>query len=222
MSAARPAEQLLQLAHWRRLTAELYADVRRTSTADPAAAWKRFREGRDAMFSSHPQSPLDSGQKALFRGLDFYPYDPRCRLHARVVPLEPGGEPPVSFVEQLAEGTSSRRPFAAVVVDDPDGGGRSGRLTLFWMEGYGGGLFLPFRDATNGRTTYGGGRYLYDTIKGADLGAGADDIVLDFNFAYNPSCAYSPRWVCPLPPARSSLSFPVEAGERSFTDARPG
>jgi len=214
---AQPAQRLLQLAHWRRLTAELYAEVRRASASDPLAAWRRFREGRDSLFSVHPQSPLDSGQKARFRGLDFHPYDPRYRLRARVEPPEPGAEPPGAFVEQLAEGASSYRPFASVVVEDPKSGARE-RLTLFWMEGYGGGLFLPFRDATNGRTTYGGGRYLYDTIKGADLGAGEDQIVLDFNFAYNPSCAYNPRWVCPLPPAQSSLSFPVEAGERLYIE----
>jgi len=217
VSAAQSAE-LLQLAHWRRLTAELYAEVRRASTIDPASAWKRFREARDAMFSSHPQSPLDPGQKARFRSLDFYPYAPRFRFHGRVVPLESSAELPGSFVEKLAEGTSSYRPFAAVDVDGSTGGRRNARLTLFWMEGYGGGLFLPFRDATNGRATYGGGRYLYDTIKGADLGAAAGEIVLDFNFAYNPSCAYSPRWVCPLPPAQNSLPFPVEAGERLFID----
>ena len=97
-----------------------------------------------------------------------------------------------------------------------------GTLTLFWMEGYGGGLFLPFRDLTNGHETYGGGRYLYDTIKGADLGAGNGEIVLDFNFAYNPSCAYSPRWVCPLSPPQNTLAVRLEAGERAFADGELG
>jgi len=207
---------LLELAQWRRLTAELYAEVRQASNSDPAAAWRRFREGRDSMLSSHPQSPLDAGQKKSFQGLSFYSYDPRYRFRVRVAPLGTGEGAPRTFVEKLEEGMSSYRPFAAVAVDDPAGGPRGGRLTLYWMEGYGGGLFLPFRDSTNGRGTYGGGRYLYDTIKGADLGAGADDIVLDFNFAYNPSCAYRARWVCPLAPAGNTLPFPVEAGERSF------
>ncbi|MDX1605233.1 MAG: DUF1684 domain-containing protein [Candidatus Competibacterales bacterium] len=75
-------------------------------------------------------------------------------------------------------------------------------------------LFLPFLDATSGQGSYGGGRYLYDSIKGADLGAGADTLVLDFNYAYNPSCAYDPRWVCPLAPPENRLPFAVEAGER--------
>ena len=85
------------------------------------------------------------------------------------------------------------------------------------MEGYGGGLFLPFLDETNTNETYGGGRYLYDTIKGADLGTNGSTLVLDFNFAYNPSCAYDDRWTCPLAPRENRLSFPVQAGEKSFT-----
>jgi uncharacterized protein (DUF1684 family) len=89
-------------------------------------------------------------------------------------------------------------------------------LTLFWIQGYGGGLFLPFKDSTNGSETYGGGRYLYDTIKGADLGASPDAVLLDFNFAYNPSCAYSPQWTCPLAPAENTLRVRIEAGERAF------
>ena len=90
------------------------------------------------------------------------------------------------------------------------------RLNLYWIEGYGGGLFLPFADATNDRETYGGGRYLYDTIKGADLGLTATEILLDFNYAYNPSCAYDARWVCPLPLAENRLPLAVRAGERVF------
>lgn len=89
-------------------------------------------------------------------------------------------------------------------------------LSLYWIEGYGGGLFLPFRDHTSGAETFGGGRYLYDTIKGADLGSGERSIVLDFNYAYNPSCAYDERWVCPLAPPENALPFAVRAGERRF------
>jgi uncharacterized protein (DUF1684 family) len=87
-------------------------------------------------------------------------------------------------------------------------------LELFWITGYGGGLFLSFRDGTSGRTTYGACRYLLDTIKGADLGRAADGrLVLDFNFSYNPSCAYDPRWVCPLAPPGNRLDVEITAGE---------
>jgi uncharacterized protein (DUF1684 family) len=76
-------------------------------------------------------------------------------------------------------------------------------------------LFLPFRDATNGTSTYGGGRYLLDTAKGADLGSVGDALVVDFNYAYHPSCFHSARWTCPLAPPRNTLAVAVEAGERS-------
>jgi uncharacterized protein (DUF1684 family) len=87
-------------------------------------------------------------------------------------------------------------------------------LALYWFEGYGGGLWLPFSDASCGTETYGGGRYLSDTIKGADLGISGSEILLDFNFAYNPSCAYDDRWSCPLSPSENRLPFAVNAGER--------
>jgi hypothetical protein len=104
-------------------------------------------------------------------------------------------------------------------------GGKRRRLALHWIEGYGGGLFLPFKDLTNIRPpagqgeTYGGGRYLLDTIKGADLGSSADRLVLDFNYAYNPSCAYHPRWACPLAPEENTLPFAVTAGEKRYVAA---
>ena len=87
-------------------------------------------------------------------------------------------------------------------------------LALYWLDGYGGGVFLPFADATRGDATYGGGRYLLDTVKGADLGEADGRLVLDFNFAYNPSCSYDPRWVCPLSPPENRLDVAVRAGER--------
>jgi len=88
-------------------------------------------------------------------------------------------------------------------------------LPVYWLEGYGGGLFLPFADRTSGKTTYGAGRYLLDTVKGADLGTADGRLVLDFNFAYNPSCVYDPAWTCPLAPAANRLGVDVRAGERA-------
>ena len=87
-------------------------------------------------------------------------------------------------------------------------------LELYWLEGYGGGVFLSFTDATSGDSTYGAGRYLLDTVKGADLGMDGGRLVLDFNFAYNPSCASNPRWACPLAPPTNRLPVAVRAGER--------
>lgn len=93
----------------------------------------------------------------------------------------------------------------------------AGRLDVWRLTSYGGGLFIPMRDALAGRPggTYGGGRYVIDTVKGADLGSDVDGgtIVLDLNFAYNPSCAYDPAWACPLAPPGNVLDAPVPVGE---------
>ena len=95
--------------------------------------------------------------------------------------------------------------------------GEAQALSLFWIKGYGGGLFLPFRDASReSGETYGGSRYLLDTIKGADLGMVDGELLLDFNYAYNPSCAYHPRWDCPLAPQENWLAIAVRAGEKVF------
>ncbi|MFC6345131.1 DUF1684 domain-containing protein, partial [Nocardioides hankookensis] len=91
-----------------------------------------------------------------------------------------------------------------------------GTLDLWRLTSYGGGLFLPLRDGSSGRPggSYGGGRYLLDTIKGADLGGTPDRLVVDLNFAYAPSCAYDPAWACPLAPAGNRVDDEVPVGER--------
>ncbi len=143
-------------------------------------------------------------------GLCYYAYDVRLRVQGKVV-HEIEQE---SFAMELpVEGAFRFRRFARVRFELY---GQKLSLALYWVEGYGGGLFLPFRDRSNGRTTYGGGRYLYDGIKGADLGAARETILLDFNFAYNPSCAYNDRWVCPLAPPENWLDVEVPAGEKAF------
>lgn len=200
----------LHLTEWRREVAEIYASVRREAATKPHHAWERFRTRRDRLFRDHPQSPLPSTQRAHFQGLSFYAYDSAWRVPAVVVPTE-RGEP--TEVDLPDEGHLRYSPVAELRFT-ADGEARV--LTLYWIEGYGGGLFLPFGDTTSGRTTYGGGRYLYDTIKGADLNTTTDQFILDFNFAYNPSCAYDDRWACPLAPPENRLPFAVEAGERSF------
>jgi uncharacterized protein (DUF1684 family) len=89
------------------------------------------------------------------------------------------------------------------------------RLPVLRLLDYVGGIFLPFGDATSGDATYAAGRYLLDTAKGADLGATADGrLVLDFNFAFQPSCAFDPRCACPLASPESRLAVAIEAGER--------
>ena len=194
----------LQLAHYRRTVAEHYATVR--ANPDSADAARECRAARDHLFKTHPLSALEPDQREAFTGLPYAPYDPAWRF---VVPVETEDIEPEVFSAELPEGLFRYQRCGQVRF------GAGGVLSLFWILGYGGGLFLPFGDTTNGQTTYGGGRYLYDTIKGADLGAGPESIVLDFNFAYHPSCYYSPRWTCPLTPSENRLPFAVPVGELS-------
>ena len=197
---------MLDLLDYRRRVFELYQSVR--TADDPAAAWALWRTTRDDLFRDHPQSALDAAQKAAFTGLPYYDYDPAFRV---VAPINRDVEPLTHAGDIGEDGNIAYHRFGRVSFDLPTG---SGELSLFWITGYGGGVFLPFRDATNRHTTYGAGRYLYDTIKGADLGTTTSEIILDFNFAYHPSCAYNPRWVCPLAPQENWLDLPVPVGEQ--------
>lgn len=197
---------LQALWDWRRRVTELYASVR--AERDPQRAWHAWRFERDTMFRDHPQSPVEPGRG--FTGLDLFPYDRALVFHVKLSPIEGAA---VVTVEAGLDGAIRLQPFAC---SQGLQGRLGGELTLYWVLGYGGGVFLPFADATSGRETYGAGRYLLDTIKGADLGNTADGLtVLDFNFAYNPSCAYSPRYVCPLTPPTNRLPRAVMAGERT-------
>ena len=162
---------------------------------------------RDDLFRTHPQSALPQERRAAFAGLEYFPYDTALRVLADVEPAE---AEPRGIAGSAGSVTTFRR-FGRVRFE-LDGSPQA--LELYWLEGYGGGVFLPFGDDTSGTETYGGGRYLLDTVKGSDLGAAADGrLVLDFNFAYNPSCSYDPRWACPLTPTANRLALALHAGE---------
>ena len=195
------------LAHWRRTVAELYAEVRRPAS-DPRAQCEAFRSARDTLFRTHPESPIAEHLRSSWPGVRWFPYDPAARVDALI---EPAAERAPFEIPLAADGLLR---CTRVGVAHYMYAGRRASLAVYWLEGYGGGLWLPFADATTGAVTYGGGRYLYDTIKGADLSVNESSIVLDFNYAYHPSCAYDVRWSCPLAPAENRLEFAVEAGER--------
>jgi len=197
------SEEYLTLLDWRRRVADMYSAVRAKLPTDAQAAHALWRSTRDELFRSHPQSPLLPSERATFRGLPFFDYDPRLAKRGKVRALPE---------ERYDVGTSDGGviPFVRFGAVDLD----VGSLEVFWLDAYSGGVFLPFRDATAGKTTYGGGRYLLDTAKSADLGAIGDELVLDFNFAYHPSCRYDPKWVCPLAPLGNRLQVAIEAGER--------
>jgi uncharacterized protein (DUF1684 family) len=198
----------LRLAQWRRTVAEHYAALRTATQSDPAAAAAKFRRARDRLFREHQDSPIPVERRQDWGGTRWFDYDPAWRFVAAVEPDPAHAE----FEFDLASDGRLRCARIGRAQFTKDGAAMS--LALYWLEGYGGGVWLPFLDATSGGETYGGGRYLYDTIKGADLGIAGAEILLDFNFAYNPSCAYDERWSCPLSPPENRLPFAVPAGER--------
>jgi hypothetical protein len=195
----------LDLLDWKRHVFALYAGVR--AAADPAFAWRGWRAARDELFRTHPQSPLPAEARDGFAGLPYFEHDPALRVLADVEPAE---EARILIAGSGEEPTPFRRFGSAVFELD----GEQRRLSLYWLEAYGGGVFLPFGDTTSGSETYGAGRYLLDTVKGADLGEDHGRLVLDFNFAYNPSCVHDPRWACPLAPPENRLAVAIRAGEQ--------
>ena len=193
----------LTLLDWKRRIFELYAEIR--GDRDPERAWQRWRDTRDELFRSHPQSPIPAGTS--FEHLPYFDNDPSLRVLGTVDAaareqrnIATSGEEPYSF-------TRFARVRFALAGDEQS-------LDLYWLDGYGGGVYLCFADGTSGSESYGAGRYLLDTVKGSDLGERNGRLVLDFNFAYNPSCSYDPRWVCPLAPPGNTLAAPVRGGER--------
>jgi uncharacterized protein (DUF1684 family) len=202
------AQALLDLVDWRRRVGNLY----RTSGPD---ALIRFRHGRDDLFRTHPQSPIEPDERGSFAGLRYFPHDPSYRLHARFEPAD-GSE---LVIDTGGEDGAVRYRRAGQLAFQL--AGKACRLTVLSLVQYAGGLFVPFRDATSGRETYGGGRYLFDTAKDTDglvleVTPGSSDATIDFNYAYNASCAYSPRWACPLAPPENYLTVPVRAGELTY------
>ena len=210
------------LADWRRRIAALYVEVRAMAAADPAAAHAHWRTVRERLYREHPQSPVPVGGRARFRARHFA-YDPSLRFDVAVEPTEPdperrdpAGWAPGAFAIELPNSGPDTLSFARVGrIQIPFAEGPRS-LGVFWMAGYAGGLFIPFRDATNGTETYGAGRYLVDAAKSADLGGdpARGTIVVDFNFAFQPSCAFDARWACPLAPPENRLDLPIRAGER--------
>jgi uncharacterized protein (DUF1684 family) len=197
------AAERFELLDWKRRIFDLYREVR--ADDDPAHAWQTWCAARNELISGHSQSPVDVSRRGDVAP-SYFPYDPAARVHAEVVPLKlEHAELPMS----REDGTTFER-FGNAVFELY---GSELALGLYWLEAYGGGVFLSFTDETSGELSYGAGRYLLDTVKGADLGTVDGRLVLDFNFAFNPSCAYDPKWACPLAPPENRLPVAVRAGE---------
>ncbi len=190
------------LVDWRRRVAAIYAEVR--ATPDPRAAHQAWRIARDALLSTHPESPVPASERATFTGVPVAPYEPAMRFH---VPIDTDVAP--ARIE-ISTGTDGVVPFERAGVVHLPG---VGDLDVWWLASYGGGIFVPIRDTRDDGATYPGGRYVLDTVKGADLGDDDGHLVVDLNFAYNPSCAYDPAWACPLAGPGNTVPVPVTAGE---------
>jgi uncharacterized protein len=191
------------VADWRRRIFALYADVR--AEPDPASGHAVWRKTRDQMFAEHPASPLLPEQRDGFTGLAVAPYDPAYRFEVEVRPVDP-------TPWDVQTGTDGVVPFERLGVASLPG---LGDVDLWRLRSYGGGVFLPLRDGGSGASggSYGGGRYVLDTVKGSDLGGDAGGLVIDLNFAYAPSCAYDPSWACPLAPLGNRIDAVVPVGE---------
>jgi uncharacterized protein (DUF1684 family) len=195
-----------EVADWRRRVFALYETVRRSP--DPAEGHALWRAERDRMFAQHPSTPLLDHDRAAFTGLPVEPYDPAWRFEIELTEAEPA-----HF--DFETGTDGVVPFDRLGIAEIPG---VGSLDVWRLTTYGGGIFIPVRDGLAGRHggTYGGGRYLVDSVKGASLNTddAPDTLVLDFNFAYNPSCAYDPAWACPLAQPSNRVAVDIPVGER--------
>jgi uncharacterized protein (DUF1684 family) len=209
----RSAADRAWLADWRRQVATLYAEVRGMAASDPAIALAHWRAVRERLYREHPQSPVPPGAREAFRAVHFE-HDPSLRFEVTIEPAPPPARGPLEL--ELPNSGADSLSFSRVgrIAIPFAEGERS--LSVFWMAGYSGGLFIPFRDGTNGTETYGAGRYLIDGAKSADLGGNpaTGTVIIDFNFAVQPSCAFDPRWACPLAPPENRLDIAVRAGER--------
>ena len=198
--------QVLEIADYRRHVAALYTEVRERGVS--ADTWEWWRNTRTELLLQHPQSPAANSGVPRGDVMNYFDYDPSWNVVGRVEPLAADAD-----AGRVGDAQSVFEQVGTVSFERDD---VVHQLGLFWLDAYGGGLFLPFRDLTNGTDTYGGGRYLLDAAKSADLGSvGPNELVLDFNFSYHPSCSWDSRWTCPLAPPSNHLSVAVTAGERA-------
>jgi uncharacterized protein (DUF1684 family) len=162
---------------------------------------EEFRKQKDDVFKHDPHSPLTAAEKRDFDGLHYYPENPSLRLELELEKLPA----PVPVILQTSTGEAREFLHAGQVrfnVGDQEA------ILQVYQDDYDG-YFLPFVDATAPEETYGAGRYLEPAQYG-------DRLIVDFNLAYNPYCAYNERWSCPIPPRENRLAVRIEAGEKKF------
>lgn len=161
-----------------------------------------FRESKNGFFKGS-DSPLEAELRRDFVSLAYFPVDTRYRFSRKLDIVEQND----TLLMATSTGLTRKYVRAGAISFEIDG---KQKLTVFRSVGETEHYFLPFKDATNGRSTYGGGRYLDIEIDSSE------NVVLDFNYAYNPYCAYNDRYDCPIPPKENHLRIPIEAGEKTF------
>ncbi len=164
-------------------------------------ALAEFRKEKDQFFANSSDSPLTPEQQSAFQGLDYFSEKPELRFEIEIEPF------PNPEIVKLPTSTGDIKTYSRYGQFSFDVDGKTVKLTLF---GSPHGFFLPFVDSLAGKETYGAGRYLDPE----QLPNGK--ILIDFNLAYNPYCAYNENWNCPIPPAENRLSIPIRAGEKNF------
>ena len=162
-----------------------------------------FRSSKDHFVQHDPESPLTSAQKATFSGLRYFDEEPSLRFTLQVQPFP---EQKIIEMQTTTGGVASFVRWAKIAfsLDDAPAG-----LTVY-KDASDGSFFLPFADSTSGDETYGAGRYVEPEAQ-SDV-----SLLVDFNYAYNPYCAYNEEWACPITPAENRLRVPIRAGEKKF------
>ncbi len=174
------------------------------------------RREKDDFFADHPQSPIPPEERDEFSGLEYFPPDPQYRVTA-TVSLEPDPEAEPVAMETTAGREMRYLRVATLVFDlereDPDLEDGQCELAAYSQEATTDALFVPFRDKTTGQQSYRGGRYMELAVDG-DLEDG-QNLLVDFNLAYSPFCAFSETFDCPLPPEANWLEVAIPAGEQA-------
>ena len=173
------------------------------------AQLNKFRSNKNRSFRQSEESPLSTTQKAKFDSLKYYSGDPALIPHADVS----RNTTPDTTLLQMSDNKSEKYLNWGQVKFTINNAPQQLRIYLK-ANGTDSTLFIPFTDLTNGRETYGGGRYLDAAIPKLN----ETEITLDFNRAYNPFCAYNNAYSCPVPPAENRLQIAIPVGEKSFHD----
>ena len=166
-----------------------------------------FRKSKDEFFATDEDSPLTLEQRKKFRSLEYYPENPQLRLAVALDEFPDQEKEPTEIITSTGESNTQIRWGKFNFPVD----GQDVSLTVFRVVD-GDDLFLPFADSTSGSETYGAGRYL-EVVPLHD-----GRYLIDFNYAYNPYCAYNPHWSCPIPPPGNRLKVAILAGEKLFPD----